>query len=563
MDHDHTGLAVTGNVETGRFSPARLALLFDILVGMLVLTVYALVQLKFLLGPQPFDPAKYFATGFNFPSVSADLWTLRIGLLVPVRAAVVLLGRSEAALYAVPLGAGVVLAAAVYGTMILLFKDRVVAAAAALVTVLNTSYLLNSSFIFPDTVATATITAGFFFLVLGGRRVEVGSRVVAQAAVVCAGVFFGWSYLIREFSPVLLPAVVAGVFLLHYPWRRVVLLVGAAVTTASLELLYGLVRYGEPLIHLNELRSRGDRPFSAQAARAEHIQEQLGNPVDSLMVFPRLLLSWQVGWVVLLLVAVFVVAALWLRDWRLWFLAAWCFGFWAVMILFGAWKLPSGRWIINVTNIRYWYPIFPALAMGAFGGSYLLIRRIVPTMRGALIAQALAVVLALGALTPGFVEFSHCETKDLWRNDPKAPWDDLRSWFASEQAKRFDAVFTDKSSSWLLPAFIRTTFGDKVWTGSVRRYPDPPNRFVDGQNLGSTLVLVNMDRYRASHRGGGDPLVALSREWSPVFSSEDGRMVVLAHKPDAERSTGEPAWLTAQESDASQRSGCGLSPYEP
>jgi hypothetical protein len=130
----------------------------DWVIGGLVLVLYAAVQLAFLQGPYPFDSAKYFRTAVDFPGVPADIWTLRIGVVFPVRAAVLLFGPSEAALYAVPLVVGLVLAAAVYGTMLLLFGDRVLAAAASLVTVLNTNYLLKSSSIFPDTTATAAFT---------------------------------------------------------------------------------------------------------------------------------------------------------------------------------------------------------------------------------------------------------------------------------------------------------------------------------------------------------------------------------------------------------------------
>jgi hypothetical protein len=563
VDQDQADIASSNGAGLRGLPRSRADLLLDVMSGILVLGVYAFAQLRLLLGPQPFDPAKYFTSGISFPDVAANLWTLRIGLVAPVHAAALLFGRSEAALYAVPLAAGFVLVAAVYGTMLLLFKDRVVAAAAALVTVLNTSYMLDSSFIFPDTVATATITVGFFFLILGGRRIESVPRVVAIAAPLGAGVFFGWSYLIREFSPILLPAVAAGVFLLRYPWRRIVLLAGAAVTTAALELLYGLVQYGDPFIHLHELQARGDQPFRAfRAVRAEHIQGQLGNPLDSLLVFPRLLLSWQAGWAILFLVAVFVVAAVWLRDWRLWFLATWCFGFWAVMVLFGWLKLPSGRWIINVTNIRYWYPMFPALAMGAFGGGYLLIRRLMPSVRGSLVAQAAVVVLALATLIPGFFEFKQCEAKDVWRNDPRARWDDLRAWFGSEQAQQFNVVYTNKLTTWLLPAFIRTTFGERLWPGAIQEFPHPPQRLVGEDDLEHTLVLVNKDQYRASLVRGRDPFVALRGDWSPVFFSDDGLMVVLAYTPNASEDAGRPGWLEVSPR-ASTRDGCGLSPYEP
>ncbi len=138
--------------------------LLDWLAGGLVLVVYAIVQLLLLQGPRPFDTAKYFDTAVDFPDIPADLWTMRIGLVAPVRAAVLALGPSEAALYAVPLAAGLLLAAAVYGTMLLLFGDRVVAAGASLVAVGTES--------FRDPAAGRRI--GAQLAALGGARVQSG-----------------------------------------------------------------------------------------------------------------------------------------------------------------------------------------------------------------------------------------------------------------------------------------------------------------------------------------------------------------------------------------------------
>ena len=167
------------------------------------------------------------------------------------------MGVTEATLYIVPLSAGVLLVTAVYGTMLALFRDRVLAAAAALVAVLNADFLLNSSFIFPDNFATATFAAGFLFLVLGGLAARRSSPWAAWI-VVCAGFFFGWTYLIREFSPILLPTVIVAALLLGYSLRRLGLLVAAAVATGALELAFGAIRWGRPFIHLQHApASRG------------------------------------------------------------------------------------------------------------------------------------------------------------------------------------------------------------------------------------------------------------------------------------------------------------------
>jgi hypothetical protein len=70
--------------EAGRITARRAGRLtaktrLDLLVGGVVLLVYAAAQIAFLQGPHPFDPAKYFKTAVDFPHVPADLWTLRNG----------------------------------------------------------------------------------------------------------------------------------------------------------------------------------------------------------------------------------------------------------------------------------------------------------------------------------------------------------------------------------------------------------------------------------------------------------------------------------------------------
>jgi hypothetical protein len=528
--------------------------LFDWVTGSLVLVVYGVVQLAFLEGPQPFDSAKYFKSAVEFPDVRADLWTLRIGLVMPVRAAVLLFGPSEAALYAVPLAAGLVLAAAVYALTLLLFGDRVVAAAAALVTVLNTNYLLKSSSIFPDTLATATLTAGFLCLVLGARWLAEGqSAWRPTVAAVSAGVLFGWTYLAREASPLLIPGVLAAVVLLRYRARHVAMVISAALAAASFDFLYGLVVYSDPLVHVSLLLNRGTKPLSPHKARViEQIQGQLNTLFDTMLVFPRLLLGWDFGWVLVLLIGVFILAlVLRFRDRRLWLLAAWCFAFWLIMAALGVGSLPSGRWIVNVANIRYWYPILPPLVMGAFGGLALLVPKRAVLAGRVTLVHASAVALAGLALLPGLIDFRHCSAMRQWATEPAGRWHDLRSWFATPQAQQYNVVWSDGKTLRLLPAFTRTTFGDPLWPGEAKHFVGP----VPRTNLTRSLVLVHKDRFHP----GKDRLAKFRAEWSPVFMSGDDTMVMLAHRP-ANKVEGHAWWVRAASRERVAPGTCGR-PY--
>jgi hypothetical protein len=535
----------------------------DLVVGALVLLAYVPLQLWLLQGPQPWDVGLYFNAAVHPGTALHKLFTLRIGLIAPVRAAVLAFGPSEAAFYAAPLGFGFLLAGAVYGTTLALFRDRWVAAAAAFVTVLAPMYLLNSSLIFPDTGGTAVFAAGFLCLLLGARRAEMEEERTLAPAVwsAAAGFLFGWSVLIRDFMPILLPAVVAVMVLLHYPWRRAALLAAVALATVALDPLYAAVQYGRPFLHLRALFvNRSSRPVTGNVVPSiAHFHQQLGDPFDTVAVFPRLLLSWQVGWVFLLLIAVFVVALVVLRDRRLVILGIWCFGVWAIMAVIGLGSLPSGRWILNITNIRYWYPVLPPLAMGALAGGYLLAARFLPPVRGLRVAYSIPAVLAVLAVVPGVAEYRSCAAKDVWASEPRARWHELRAWLARPEADRYGTIFTNKDTRRLSPLFTRSTFGDRTWSGRVRTFSRSDRLTILPPESKEALVLIDKDLFHTS-----SDLDELRADWSPVFVSEDAAMVLLAHRSTLTTGTAaEESWWQVSDDLAKRRAarGCGANPY--
>jgi hypothetical protein len=530
----------------------------DWAVGGAVLLVYAVVQLVLLLGPQPFDPAKYFETAVDFPDVPADRFTLRIGLIAPVRVAVFIFGPSEASLYAEPIGAGLLLAGAVYATMLVLFRNRLVAAASALVMALNPSYLARSSSIFPDPAATATFTLGFLCLVLGARRGEEedGGRM-ASLYTLCAGILFGWTYLIRESSLVLLPAVATVLLLLRYPLRRVALLSGAVCVFGSFELLYGLVLYRDPLVHARLLLEREGPALGGRAEAVELFHGWWGQTLDAILVFPRILLTWRSGWILVALALVFLVAlVLRSRDRRLWLLAAWCLGFWIPMTALGLGSLVSGSWILNVTNARYWFPAFPPLVMGALGGLTLLLPRRSLVLGSLALAPMVTAVVAAFALGSGIAEFRSCAQTDAFPNDPLRRWHELRAWLAGTDADRYDVIWTDRQTRLLLPAFTRSRFGGRIWDGRLEAFHEPA--FLPPAAGARALILVHKDRLDDDVSGGQARLNALRGAWAPVFVSDDARMVLLAQTGGT---LDDPAaWWRLSGVESADASGCGRRP---
>ena len=506
--------------------------------------------LVFLQGPHPFDPATYFDAAMDFPGGGLNLFTLRIGLTIPVWIAVEVFGPSEASFYAIPLFSTLLLGGAVYGTMVVLFRARILAAGAALVAVLNAAYLLNASSIFPDTTATATFTAGFFCLVLGaGERLAGRWPLVAAAG---AGALFGWTYLIREFSPILAPAVIAALVLLRYPPRRMLVVGAAAGVTASTELAYAAVRSVNPFVHASRLLDGSGS--GAGGARVEHIQSQLDNVIDSLAVFPRLLLAWDSGWLLLLLLVPLAAGLALTRDRRLWLFAVWLVSYWLIMAGAGLVSRPSGGWLLNITNVRYWYPALPALVMGGFGGLALLAERFAPRVRGFALGPVAAAAVGLVVLVPGVVEFRSCEGDPAWRTEPRERWTELRSWFGTPAADRYAELWTDWRTHRVVPAYTSSAIGGDLWDGRIsyvlRLVGDP----VPSASREDSIILVHRGFLRAD-------LGALRDDWRPVFVTDDGALVVLAGGEGGHSA----AWWMPLEpaADRAEPGTCGVSPYEP
>jgi hypothetical protein len=560
-------------------SPARARLLspesmlarpspLDWLVGGITVVLYVIGQLVFLEGPHPYDPARYFRIALDFPDVPATLFTMRVGLVAPVRAAILVFGPSEAALYAVPIVSGVVLVGAVFATMLVLFRDRALAAAAALLTGLNVHYLVNSSHIFPDVLVTALFTAAVFCLLLAGlhlqRRRSGGGGVLPTILILVGGILLGWSYLAREFSPILLPVVVALLIAFRYPLRQIAVLAVGALAVFMLEPVAGRLVWDRPLIHWRLLLKRDETVDPDKLRRMEFVQDQLDRVPDTLLVFPRLLLAFSSGWAFLVLTAVFLIALVLLCDRRLWLFFIWFASVFVTMTAFGLGSLSSGAWILNITNIRYWYPILPPLVMGALGGLWLLLRAWFPGPRGAYVARGAALCVAAAVLVPGFVEFSSCSAKYPWKAEPAEPWHEVRSWFLTPQAAQFDSVHTDLTTWRLLPAYAASTIGRASWRGDVETL-EPAGGFAPTSGLETSLLLVNKDRWRTSAEVEAQ-WQELSEEWAPVFVSGDGDIVLLAHESalDGEPPATREEWWGRFSAVAEPVSPgtCGVSPYE-
>jgi hypothetical protein len=230
------------------------------------------------------------------------------------------------------------------------------------------------------------------------------------------------------------------------------------------------------------------------------------------------------------------------------------------MVLLAMGELPSGKWIINVTNIRYWYPLFPALAMGGLGGLWLLIQRFAPARRAVLAAQLAVVLVAALILLPGMAEFRSCASKNIWRNDPMSRWHELRSWLGSANASSYRLMVTDRATEREFdPVYLSAPLGGRVWEGKVNAWPKSGSRIEPVNGAEDSLVLLNR-RGVSTVPGGLQRIDSLLSTWAPVFVSGDGALVVLAHRPVVP-SAGLPApWWERGREETPVPSECGINP---
>lgn len=415
-----------------------------------LLVAFAVVQMMYLRPPSSQDGMHYFERADAFPDVPTDHWSLRIGLLLPVRLFQWLLGYSEAAYYAVPLLAGALLILATYWLGRDLFSP-VVGAGAGVVILTSGMFLNISSVLLPDVLTTALFAAGLALLVR--EAASVGG--LSRRACVGAGLLFAWAYLVREFIVFLFPVVVVVFLVYRLPRKQLAWVAGPAFAVFVGEMVANLVLHGNPLRRLFVTGSHGGRRSSITDSR-----------LDALERLPRALaeLPGNDALVVLALLAplAVLIATPGGRT-----VAAWLAAFWIPMTLGTGLVDPSFRFVI-ADKLRYWLPILPALALGGTAVVHNGIRRWseASDLPGRSLAGVVIVTL-LGGLA--VAEGADDRARDIYRVNGAHQLGELRNWL-EEHGGDVDVIWTDHFTARILPLYTQTVWGDPVWNGDVRAF---------------------------------------------------------------------------------------------
>lgn len=495
---------------------------WDLVALAVVVGGYLLAQWLLFAGPEIYDPTFYVHEAVHWPGIHpANYWVIRSGLMVIVTVFEKLFGSSPATLFGVPIAATMVLAGSCYGLMRQFFGNRLVAAAGALAAVLNQDSLLNTAYLFPDPISTAVFVLAMFLLVLARPDGPLSTRWGTVVAGI-SGFLFGYTYLIREFSPFLAPTVLLALFLSRYTWRRTGVFVVGAVVAFCLELIYGQVIYHDPLIRLHVLTALPPTPLEREQQWAP-LLANVHNIGESLLVFPRLLLSWTAGWLMILLLAVLAVSAAVLRRRPLLLFAGWVGSYWLIMgfigITHGHGKLP----IVEVGNIRYWYAVLPAVAMGGIGGLVELTRTYLPGPAWRTVALP-GVAAGLVLVVPNTVEYAHCDVRGIGYSEPQQDWSALGSYLASPAGNRLHAIETDRYSGYTLTIYTHSTFGAGRWNGQVTGIIRP-RKYIPHPHGPNAALLINIHTRKIAG--------ALLKDWYPIWVSPNSFLAILAPRPSA------------------------------
>ncbi|HEY3682490.1 MAG TPA: hypothetical protein VGL93_05600 [Streptosporangiaceae bacterium] len=533
LSHERVGSAGRASPEPrdGRRRPSRRAL--DIAIPLVLGGCWLIVIVTHLPLPYPSDQLNYLnaANAFPhaFPHPDALHQVTRFGLVIPVRLATYAFGTTEAAYHVVPiLGTGAVLAGT-YALGTLLFS-RVVGAAAAAVVITAAPLFQDSAALLPDVTATGLFTVAVA-LAVAVRKGRLSDR---PWALILIGLLMAWSYTVREFIVFAWPLVP---ILL---WRRVrlrglVWMVAPMLLVGVGELLLCWGLYGSPLARVHAVLTQKPNPNIGYAGRSR---------LAYLVQLP-LAVKKQVGvWLAVLLCAIPLGALAWPR--RMAVPVLWCALIWVPLTIEGG-LLHPGDPSLRLELVRYWFPLFPALAIGGVAALWMAATWLAARFRTNRLVRALpavvVVVIAAGAVVSS--------VGHSWR-DPlltasvngRAQLGAFRTWMhVHDAAPRTRTVWTDSRSDSVAEMYRRGPFGGIAWHAALRPLEKSGPRPIPGDlvlffdaGVGDAGPLSDaractVCRRAAREAWGTPPRPAPT--WRPAFATADGVVRVYRVGPAA------------------------------
>lgn len=482
---------------------------------------YWLVALRTLSLPLPSDMLWYFRYATDFPDLELGHQQLRVGLILPMRAAIAVLGPGEIAYHAFPLLTGFVLLIATYalGCRVAGRWVGAFAACALLLFPPITAYLSDP---LPDLPATALFTLAIVLLLAAGDRAPGRRR---DLLLVLAGGLLGWSYLARETMVLMAPLAVVVLWPSRTRWRDLLVVAAPVAVLVGAEAAVNAVLHGDPLARLRVATGH------AQGELAEGVAETFQDKprLTYVLRFPAIVLGLPAGplWVILL--GLGALGGL-TRDRSLRLLLVWSLSLWIPLTLLGGVIDPASP-SLRLQLDRYWFPLLPAAivagtAVAARIGRWAHRRqarrrwpRWVRDDRVRTVAAAGALLVLVGVAVPRYISSA--------AGNGRAEAAHFRDWLRGDGAD-VDVVWTDTRSRWILRLFARDAWGRPVWDGRVAAFEDADD--VDPDRPGEALAFFSVDsnhcpRCRWAAQEVFPDLTRPGGGWRLVHRSPDGSVV--------------------------------------
>lgn len=481
--------------------------------------------LSFLVFREPpilSDQLDYFSAAWALPDTSATHRHLRVGLVWPVWALTRIFGYSEFAYYGVPLLTRFLLGFSTWWLGRQMFSARV-GWTAGLLLMMTPAYTRVASQLLPDYFAGSLIALSIA-LIFWTRSGPPRAARTQFLALLASGVCVGWAYLAREYIVILFPCIGLGMLLLRTPLRGWVAFCIGAIATYCLELAWGLVVYGNPLVR-----------FSASASPRETDWEFATEIPEILALLPTAFSQYGGWWLPAFVVFGLIAPIAFLRHrhagWRV--LAAWSLPGWiffTTIALLPVLLFDQEAVYLRLHMFRYWSIIFPPIFIAGAAAVFALadqVRGRYGEVAGLLLSTLLIAVPTWGTA----LGLKQVSTANSLMSATGHDYREFRS-FMEMLDHPPDMLWMDQgsgvASSNSLPIYLRSPAGRPLWEGTIRFLNSSRSNWVDISEIDSGYVVL--DRTRADvifNNKTPRYFLAPTRVWETVFRSSNGRILVL------------------------------------
>ncbi len=335
----------------------------------------------------------------------------------------------------------------------------------------------------------------------------------------------GWSYLTREFIVFVWPLVPVLLWRRVGRWEWLWGFVPVALTGAGESLLDAHL-YGDPLKRLHAGSGLGDLPSRPEVAATFHdlplwvylwrLPQQLARLPEAPGVLLLLALTLAAGAYVVVRRVRGTATAL---ERRAGVFALWVMLLWVPLTLAGG-VLDPAHPKLRLQLLRYWYPLFPAFALGGVAALWLAARAVRWPERRPYDRGHGGRVRASRSPSPCWASCGRPGVPG-WAGSDRVSSDALpefRSWLARSGAQ---TVWVDVKLFRILPIYFVTSSGHRIWHGHMRPMlssaQPPAGDYVVAYSVGSDACPRCGDAARAVLPA----LPAVPPTWRPVMTSHD------------------------------------------